>query len=136
MRNRGIVWTCTLLGLVAGVFVSWFVSLKSGVTLEMWKSDLFVQPTWQGWVVCTATLIVPILVGLWTGLKKDNIAGIFLAPIFAILASAAALIIAAIALALMNAIEVVAFMGFVGFIAILCMLIPTGGFVVVVIFRG
>ena len=37
------MWICTLLGTAAGVTLTWFLSLQSETTFEMWIDELFVQ---------------------------------------------------------------------------------------------
>lgn len=133
MRDHRIVGVCTLLGLLSGIAITWFVSVQSGTTFEIWMDELFINPIWGGWISITATAILPILTGLLTGLKKNSRAGVFLTPVFAILASAAALLLAGIGLLLMQYFEVVSF---IGFITLIGLLMPVSVTIVVIVVSG
>ena len=130
MRDKRIILGCTLLGLLSGIGIAWFVSVQSGTTWEMWKNDLLVNPSWEGWLVFVVTIVLPILTGLRTGLARNDISGILLTPVFAILASVIALFIVGIALIIMQSFEVFSFLGFVVIIGVL---MPTTYSIVVII---
>lgn len=130
MRDKRIVLACTILGLLTGIFIAWFVSVQSGTTLEMWKNDLIVDSTWQGWLVFVVTIVLPILIGLRTGLVRNDISGILLTPVFAILAAAAALLFVGLVLIIMENFEVYSFLGFVALVGIL---LPTTYSIIIII---
>lgn len=133
MRDHRLVGACTLLGLLSGIAITWFVSVQSGTTFAIWMDELFINPIWGGWLSITATAVLPILVGLLTGLKKDNLWGLLLTPVFAVLASAAALLLVGCALLLMQSFEVVSFIGFVTLIGLL---LPASATIVIIVVSG
>lgn len=133
MRDHRITLGCTLLGLLSGIVITWFVSVQSGTTLAVWKDELFVQRLWDGWLAIVSTAVLPILIGLLTGLRKNNLWGLLLTPIFAILASAAALLLVALVILLMQYFEFVSFLGFAALIGIL---IPPTATIVVIVVSG
>ena len=130
MRNNRIVLACTLLGLLTGIIIAWFVSVQSGTTWQHWINDLFLSPTWEGWLVFTVTILLPVLVGLRTGLVRDNFSGILLTPVFSLLSSAAGLLLVGFTLMIMMNFAVYSFLGFV---AIIGLLLPTTCSILIII---
>ncbi|MBR5126006.1 MAG: hypothetical protein IKU68_04640 [Oscillospiraceae bacterium] len=130
MYDKRILTGCTLLGLVTGILITWFVSVQAGTTLEIWKNELFVEKLWSAWLVLVATIVLPTLVGLRTGLKRNDFSGILLTPVFAILAAAIALLAVGIVLIIMQNLQVYSFLGFV---AIIGLLLPTTYSIIIII---
>ena len=130
MYDKRILTGCTLLGLVTGIFITWFVSVQSGTTLEVWKNELFVEKLWSAWLVLVATIALPTLVGLRTGLKRNDFSGILLTPVFAILAAAIALLAVGVVLIIMQNLQVYSFLGFV---AVIGLLLPTTYSIIIII---
>ena len=88
------------------------------------------EKLWSAWLVLVATIALPTLVGLRTGLKRNDFSGILLTPVFAILAAAIALLAVGIVLIIMQNLQVYSFLGFV---AIIGLLLPTTYSIIIII---
>lgn len=93
MKKRTPMWICTLLGTAAGVALTWFLSLQSETTFEMWIDELFVQRRWDCWAFLATMILVPTFVGLAVGVMGNGFARFFWTPIVSAAAGFAGMLI-------------------------------------------
>ena len=97
MRFR--VFICTVLGALASFVILHFAATHGGPTFRDWVQELFVDWTWESWIIFAAMAVVPILSGLHSGLRQEGVGSILAAPFQAlILGILATLLIGAVVL--------------------------------------
>ena len=131
MKKRTPMWICTLLGAAAGVALTWFLSLQSETTFEMWIDELFVQRNWESWVTLALLILVPAVIGLAIGVLGKGFGRFFWTPIVCAAAGFAGCLIQALITILWEQKEI--YGGLALFLLIAAMIRPTYIVVVAII---
>jgi hypothetical protein len=132
MKRKIMLWLCTLLGLLSGVALIWFLSLQTESTLERWIDELFYQKLWDAWVFLGISLLIPTLVGFLIGVNGNGFGRLFWTPIAGALAGFAALLLLGFGMVLWDQREIY---GPLALVLLIVSLIPTTRVITVAIIR-